>query len=131
MEIMLAPTPVVPVATMHPENKHVSLFFGLNNPFSRGCIHIGSSDPMKQPLIDPHIYENPYDLQTMVESIKFNRELLQTEPLSAFIKEKVYPGKDLQTDEQIADWLKDNVRTTYRMSCSIATGDVLHLTPRL
>lgn len=26
------------------------------------------------------------DLQTMVESIKFNRELLQTEPLSAFIK---------------------------------------------
>ncbi|TFY67786.1 hypothetical protein EVJ58_g1395 [Rhodofomes roseus] len=103
MEIMLVPSPIVPVvATLHPERKHVSLCFGLNNPFSRGSIHIASTDPMEHPTIDPHVYEEPYDLQSMVESVKFNRKLLQTEPFKSVINEEVYPGKDVQTDEQIA-----------------------------
>lgn len=121
MEIMLAPTPIVPVPTMHPERKHVSLCFGMNNPFSRGTIHIASKDPMEHPTIDPHIFEVPYDLQTMVESVKFNRKLIQTEPFKSVIQEEVYPGKDVQTDEQISEWLRDNVRSTYHTtsSCSM------------
>ncbi|KAH9915856.1 alcohol oxidase [Fomitopsis serialis] len=121
MEIMLLPTPIVPVPTIHPERKHISLCFGMNSPFSRGTIHIASKDPMEHPTIDPHIFEEPYDLQTMVESVKFNRKLIQTEPFKSVIREEVYPGKDVQTDEQISEWLRDNVRTTYHTtsSCSM------------
>ncbi|KAI0724911.1 alcohol oxidase [Fomitopsis betulina] len=119
-EIMLAPAPIAPVGTIHPDRKHVTLCFGMNAPFSRGSIHIASTDPTAYPVIDPHICEEPYDLQTMVESVKLNRKLLQTDPLASIISE-VSPGSSVQTDEQIADWLRDNVNTTYHTtsSCSM------------
>lgn len=66
-----------------------------------GIQHIASTDPTAYPVIDPHICEEPYgacmtfrlmlhltfrsDLQTMVESVKFNRKLLQTDPLASII----------------------------------------------
>ena len=40
-----------------PGAKHVSLCTTLNRPFSRGTIHATSTDPLAQPAIDPHYFE--------------------------------------------------------------------------
>jgi choline dehydrogenase len=52
------------VATMH--------------PFSRGSVHINSTNPFLQPLIDPRYCSNPLDCQILVEALLFNNQLVNT-----------------------------------------------------
>lgn len=52
------------VATMH--------------PFSRGSVHINSTNPFSQPLIDPRYCSNPLDCQILVEALLFNNQLVNT-----------------------------------------------------
>jgi choline dehydrogenase len=52
------------VATMH--------------PFSRGSVHIQSTNPFLQPLIDPRYCSNPLDCQVLVEALLFNNQLVNT-----------------------------------------------------
>ncbi|KAH9918276.1 alcohol oxidase [Fomitopsis serialis] len=124
LEIMLLPRPIVRPEKPDVNQKHITLGLALNSPFSRGTIHIGSSDPLKHPLIDPNLYDEAYvriDIQSMVELVKFNRQLAQTPPFKETLAEEVMPGPTVQSDEQIANWLRNVVNTTYHTtgSCSM------------
>ncbi|OCH85039.1 hypothetical protein OBBRIDRAFT_829135 [Obba rivulosa] len=121
LEIIIAPGAIFRPAVLDPQKKHLSLVFALNTPFSRGTIHIGSSDPLSQPVIDPRVFEQPYDLASLVELVKFNRRLAKTEPLKALLSEEVWPGFKVETDEQIAEWVKNSIGTTFHTvgSCSM------------
>ncbi|KAJ7199539.1 alcohol oxidase [Mycena rebaudengoi] len=91
-----------------PNRKYLSMASLLNHPISRGSIHIKSGNPLDPPAIDPRYFESAYDLQTVVEMVKFNRRL-------------VNPGPDIQTDEQIAAWIKNFFNSTWHTvgSCSM------------
>ncbi|KAH9934342.1 alcohol oxidase [Fomitopsis serialis] len=121
LEIMLLPRPIVRPEKPDVNQKHITLGLALNSPFSRGTIHIGSNDPLKHPLIDPNLYDEAYDIQSMVELVKFNRRLAQTPPFKETLAEEVMPGPTVQSDEQIANWLRNVVNTTYHTtgSCSM------------
>ncbi|KAI0283502.1 alcohol oxidase [Russula brevipes] len=112
-----------------PKRKYVTFMSMLNHPFSRGSIHINSSDPLKRPVIDPHAFEEEYDIRSFVESVKFTRRLVQQEPLksilkgmsSVYLEEERFPGPSVQTDEEIMNFLKDYASTTFHTigSCSM------------
>ncbi|KAI0043713.1 GMC oxidoreductase [Auriscalpium vulgare] len=105
-----------------PNKKYITLSSLINHPFSRGTIHVKSSDPKDDPEIDPHYFEEQYDIRTFVELLKFNRRLAQQEPLKSILSGKeVNPGPEYETDEQIADFLKTNCSTTFHTigSCSM------------
>ncbi|KAL6307966.1 alcohol oxidase [Sparassis latifolia] len=136
LEIILGPGSLVHMpAVPDPKKKHISFVYGLNAPFSRGTIHIGSKDPLTPPVMDPHVFEESYDLITIVELVKFFRRLTKTEPFKTIVKEtEVYPGPEVETDEQLADWIRDTVNTTFHSagSCSMLPeedgGVVYHTT---
>ncbi|KAG1841534.1 GMC oxidoreductase [Suillus subalutaceus] len=122
LEIILAPGPAKPPAQgWDASKKHVSLCFATNCPLSRGTIHVASKDSL---AIDPCIFENRFDLDTMVELVKFCRRLAQTPPLKGEgegrLKE-IHPGPDCQDDAAIAEWIRNNVNTTFHTagSCSM------------
>ncbi|EMD36319.1 hypothetical protein CERSUDRAFT_115252 [Gelatoporia subvermispora B] len=122
LEIVITPGPITRPTVLDPTRKQMSLVFALNTPFSRGTIHINSNDFREQPVIDPRIFEEPYDLNTLVELVKFNRRVARTEPLAGLLSgTEVYPGPQIETDEQIAEWLKNTISTTYHTvgSCSM------------
>ncbi|KAF8972234.1 alcohol oxidase [Flammula alnicola] len=108
--------------TLEPGKMYVSMVSFLNHPFSRGTIHIKSNNPLDPPAIDPHYFEEKYDLSLFVEILKFNRRLVQQEPLKSLLTGKeINPGLEVNTDEDIAKYLKDNFSTTYHTagSCSM------------
>ncbi|KAF9475241.1 alcohol oxidase [Pholiota conissans] len=112
----------IPVtAGPEPGKKYVSMMSLFNHPFSRGNIHIGSNNPLEHPVIDPHYFEEQYDLQVFVELVKFNRRLANTEPLRSLLTVEVNPGPEYSTDEKIADYLKKVFSTTFHTvgSCSM------------
>ncbi|KAF8519998.1 GMC oxidoreductase [Hysterangium stoloniferum] len=52
----------------------------LNHPFSRGTIHAISPDPTQQAAMDPHVFEDDFDLEILVQQFKFIRKIAETEP---------------------------------------------------
>lgn len=122
LEIILGPGPAKPPPQgWDASKKHISLCFAINCPLSRGTIHVASKDSL---AIDPHVFENRFDLDTMVELVKFCRRLAQTPPLKGEgegrLKE-IHPGPDCQDDADIAEWIRNNVTTTFHTasSCSM------------
>ncbi|KAG2125497.1 alcohol oxidase [Suillus clintonianus] len=122
LEILLAPGAAKPPPQgWDASKKHVSLCFAINCPLSRGTIHVKSKDSL---AIDPRVFENSCDLDTMVELVKFCRRLAETPPLKGEgegrLKE-IHPGPECQDDASIAEWIRNNVNTTFHTagSCSM------------
>ncbi|TCD63782.1 hypothetical protein EIP91_004965 [Steccherinum ochraceum] len=103
-----------------PKANHLTLLSILQHPWSRGSIHAKSQDPMEDPAIDPHAFEVPFDLELMVEHIKFSRKLARTEPLKAGIEREVDPGPNVKTDEQIAEYLRTVCGTCFHAIGSVS-----------
>lgn len=99
-----------------PGKKHFTLIAAVNNLFSRGTIHVGSADPKAPPIIDPHYFEKDIDLRSLVEMVKFCRKVALNAPVNGFLDSEVVelnPGPKIQTDAEIAEWIKSVVATTY------------------
>ncbi|KAI9375356.1 hypothetical protein BJX61DRAFT_549670 [Aspergillus egyptiacus] len=52
----------------------------LQKPLSRGSIHAASPDPYNMPLVDFRSLSNPLDLQILIQSIRFNTDILPQTP---------------------------------------------------
>ncbi|KAF9468825.1 hypothetical protein BDZ94DRAFT_544141 [Collybia nuda] len=99
-----------------PGKKYFSILIASNHTFSRGSIHAVSNDPILSPIIDPHCFEKDIDLQTLVEMTKFARKVAATAPFKDFLGENVVevnPGPDVKTHQDIEEWMKGAVCTTY------------------
>ena len=91
-----------------------------------GTVTLRSADPRDVPQIDFHYFEEGNDtkgedLQSVVEGIKFVRRM--TAPLikNGTIAEEELPGKDVQTDEQLADFVRNNA-WGHHASCTCPIG---------
>ncbi|KAF4833698.1 Dehydrogenase xptC [Colletotrichum tropicale] len=85
----------------------------LMHPLSRGTVSITSSDPFAPPAIDPRYFSHPYDGQVLVESLRFNRELLATEPIEALGAAETLPGTTTESDADILNFIKGVTSTEY------------------
>lgn len=85
----------------------------LMHPLSRGTVSITSSDPFAPPAIDPRYFSHPYDGQVLVESLRFNRKLLATEPIQALGATETLPGTATESDADILSFIKGVTSTEY------------------
>ncbi len=67
---------------------YLSLFGVLEHPFSRGCVHIKSSDPTIYPLIDPNYLGQEVDLELFAVILLHLQTVARTEPLASLLKGK-------------------------------------------
>lgn len=79
-----------------------SVRIGVMHPQSRGWVKLRSTDPRDPPRIQFNMYAEPEDMATMLRGIRACRDLFSREPLRGMIDREIYPGTDLQTDEQLA-----------------------------
>jgi len=101
--------------------QYMTVLVALNHPFSRGSIHIASADPNVQPLMDPHYFEDDFDMQLLLEGFKFARKVAEAEPFRSCIVREVDPGPDVQSDEQIRAYIREGLMTAFHTvgSCSM------------
>lgn len=98
--------------------KYFSYHTSMNHQWSRGNIHITSEDPLAQPAIDPHYFEEDIDLKTFIEDVKFIRKLPTFSPHKEVVVKEINPGPNVTTDEQIGDWIKNYMSTTFHTAGS-------------
>ncbi|KAG8629221.1 hypothetical protein KVT40_003086 [Elsinoe batatas] len=86
-----------------------TLIAGLQHPFSEGSVHITSTIPDAAPLIDPNYLSNEYEIQALVEIVKFMRKVAGRYPLSQAWEGEYEPGPEVVGDESLRDYVKRTV----------------------
>lgn len=92
---------------------YASFVAALQHPFSRGNIHITTSDPFTLPAADPHYLEKSFDLELLSLGSQIIRKLSKTGPWAKYIVNETAPGPDVQTDEQFREYVKKFMVTEY------------------
>ncbi|KAF8751623.1 GMC oxidoreductase [Rhizoctonia solani] len=87
-----------------PNTSYISIIMCIQHPFSRGNIHLNTSDPLSPPAIDPNYLSKQIDQSILVESVKFADKIAKTEPLAAMLVGRQDPSADIKSDEDIANW---------------------------
>ncbi|KAI9760701.1 MAG: hypothetical protein M1840_002349 [Geoglossum simile] len=96
-----------------------SLTVSIMHPFSRGTVEIGSSDPFRDPIIDPRYGSNPIDLLILVEALKFNRKILSTPPMVELQPAQFVPPINAD-DSSLMEVIKNGIRTEFHPSGTCA-----------
>ncbi|MDC3017226.1 GMC oxidoreductase, partial [Pelagibacteraceae bacterium] len=83
------------------------------NPKARGEVTLKSSNPLDRPLINPNFFSNEDDLNLLMDSVKFARTVIDTNPLKEIVIKEVLPGTKINTDNELRDYCKRTVKTNW------------------
>jgi len=82
------------------------LMTGLQHPFSRGSIHIDSTDPFKSPRIDPKYLSHDFDIDALVVGYRLMEKVVGAEPLKDLIEAQSLPPLVLEDDQSVIDFIR-------------------------
>lgn len=85
-----------------------AMIASIQHPFSRGSVHLNTSDPSDKPIFDPNYLSNEYDLQAVKEAAKFLRKIASAPPLGDTWVDEYEPGFGVSTDAQWTEYAKNN-----------------------
>lgn len=80
-------------------------------PKSRGTVRLANADPNSMPLIDPNYMGEKEDIRIAVQAIKMVRKVMAQPSLASVVIEEVEPGPQIQSTDEIGEWIK-KVATT-------------------
>ena len=89
---------------------------------ARGHIRIKSSDPLEYPSILFNYLSTELDRKEWVEAIRLARKVIETEAMSEFKGKELSPGPEVQTDEEILEFVAKEGESAYHPSCTCKMG---------
>lgn len=91
---------------------------------STGRVRLASSNTHVKPIIDGGYLSNPDDLATLREGIKLARRLCNRAEWGEYLGQEVFPGADVQSDEEIDEYIRNSVHTANALTgtCKMGTG---------
>ncbi|MEF1211551.1 GMC oxidoreductase, partial [Vibrio alginolyticus] len=95
---------------------------GPNKPESRGSVEVVSANPNDKPKIEFNYISTEQDKQDWRDCIRLTREILNQPAMDEFRGDEIQPGLNITTDEQIDEWVKQNVESAYHPSCTCKMG---------
>ena len=88
-----------------------------------GELKLTSTDPNEQPFLDYRYLEEEWDRARLREGVKICLGLLEHESYREFVEECISPtAEDLESDEALDRWLRQNVTTTQHISGTCKMG---------
>lgn len=95
---------------------------GHNKPRSRGSVSLISSSPETPPQIRFNYLQEKVDIQGFRDCVRLTREIIHQPAFDAFRGEEIQPGQNVQSDDQIDEFVRENVESAYHPSCSCKMG---------
>jgi len=89
---------------------------------SIGNVRIKSTNPRDHPLIDPKYFEDQSDLTDLINAVRLAREIFAQKAFDELRGREKVPGSQIQSDKEIANFIKDTCETEYHPSCSNKMG---------
>jgi choline dehydrogenase len=88
----------------------------------RGEIKIKSSNSEEYPSLKFNYLSTEKDRKEWCEAIRCSRKIIETETMSEFMGREIAPGKDVQTDEEILDFIAREGESAYHLSSTCKMG---------
>ena len=82
-------------------------------PHSKGFIGLASADPLAAPLIQPNYLSDSHDLAVLIKAVKMARKIFAQAAFDSYRGKEEVPGDALQTDDQLAQSIRQNAETIY------------------
>ncbi len=89
---------------------------------ARGTLKIKSADPTVHPALRFNYLSTDQDRREWVEAIHCARDILNQPAFDPYNGGEVSPGPDVETDEQILEWVGKDGETAYHPSCTCKMG---------
>lgn len=90
-------------------------------PNSVGSVEIVSRDPSVAPRIRYNFFDDPRDMERMVEVVKLTQDIAKTEPFASMVDSMVFPPKPV-SDEDLHKFIRDNVATYAHPTSTVPMG---------
>jgi choline dehydrogenase len=91
---------------------------------SRGWVRLASRNPTDKPRIFFNYLSEPDDWTEMRACVRLTREVFAQPAFDRYRGREIQPGNDVQTDEQIDEFVRQKVESAYHPSCTCRMGDV-------
>lgn len=95
-------------------------------PTSRGNVTITSTDTADLPTINPNWLATETDQQVAIATFRRIRQAFQSNKMApVVIGEEYFPGPAIQTDEEVLEYIKNNLMTLWHPAgtCKMGTAD--------
>ncbi|WP_125613241.1 GMC family oxidoreductase [Specibacter cremeus] len=89
---------------------------------SRGTVRLRSQDFRDKPKVDPQYFTDPHDMRVMIAGIKKAREIVAQSAMADWAGAELYPGPAVQTDEEIAAYIRKTHNTVYHPAGTVRMG---------
>ncbi|WP_411374902.1 choline dehydrogenase [Arthrobacter sp. MPF02] len=98
---------------------------GPQQPQSKGHIKLRNSDPFEQPVATFNYLSTERDRQEWIDGVRATRALMNQPAFAPFNGGELSPGPEVQTDEEILDWVSRDAETTYHPcgTCKMGNDD--------
>ena len=108
-----------------------SLFTCLLRPHSSGSVKIKKEGENHKILIDQNFLSDTRDEQSIIEAIKKAREVLLSKEFDEVRGEEIAPGKSIQSDEELLDYIRKTAVTVYHPvgTCKMGVDDLAVVSP--
>jgi choline dehydrogenase len=111
----------------------VTGYTNIHRPHSRGHIGLKSADPFEQPDIQPNLFGDERDLDTLVRGSKFLRRIFESEPIRRYVTSEFLPGAGVRSDDEWRDYVRQSAIGIYHPAgtCKMGTDAMAVVNPKL
>lgn len=104
--------------------QYASILGVLVAPTSRGNVTITSADTSDLPTINPNWLTTETDQQVAIAMFRRIRQAFQSAAMAPIVVgEEYYPGPSVQSDEEILDFIQNNVMTLWHPAGTCKMGN--------
>jgi choline dehydrogenase len=122
LQIIITPI-AVDDSTWTPLQEHAfQIHVGLMRAHSRGSIELRSSNPNDPPHILVNYLKDDRDRDRMRKGIRLVRDLVDQPAFFDLKGDEIFPGCDMQSDEDLDQVLKSHTTTQWHLSCTARMG---------
>jgi choline dehydrogenase len=115
------------MATGHGYQVHVGPMYS----DSTGSVRITSTDPRQHPAVQFNYLSTERDRREWIEAVRTARRILNQPAFEPYNGGEISPGPDVETDEEIMDWVARDSETALHPSgtCMMGTGAMAVVDP--
>ncbi|HME24102.1 MAG TPA: GMC family oxidoreductase N-terminal domain-containing protein [Acetobacteraceae bacterium] len=80
---------------------------------STGSIHVASKSPRTPPAVRFNFMSAQLDRDVTLEAMRITRRIMTASAMRGIATDEIAPGVNIQSDDELLDWVKNNAETTY------------------
>ena len=89
----------------------------------RGSVTLKSRDPFEHPALRFNYLSTENDRREWIEMVRAARDILNQPAFAVFNAGEISPGKAVETDQEILDWVAADAETALHPSCTARMGE--------